>query len=219
MEKKNFDSGMKKLDEEIKKLQKIKSTIKKIDSLDKKSFIHVSLKEINMDELINTNNTNNSWLESNIYYNPKGMWISCGSSWYKWLISLQSYHTDWTKFNYIYKIYIDKSNVLYIKKLDKLIEFHNKYSIYKNDNYHIDWKKVKKDYDGLIICPYLGYKIWGKDPTNTFINKGQEDYILKIIGKNIKKYPPFFLEWYRHWETGSGVIWRKSGIKKIELIK
>lgn len=210
---------MKKLDEKIKKLQKIKSTIKKIDSINKKSFIHVSLKEISIDKLINKNNNNNSWLGSNIYYNPKGMWVSCGASWYKWLISHQAYDTDWTEFNYIYKIDIDKSNVLYIKKLDKLIEFHNKYAIYKDEHYHIEWKKVKKDYDGLIICPYLGYKIWGENPTNISIYKEQEDYILKTIGKDIKKYPSFFLEWYRHWETGTGVIWRKSGIKKIELIK
>jgi hypothetical protein len=32
-------------------------------------------------------------------------------------------------------------------------------------------------------------------------------------------YPEFYLEWYRHWETSSGVIWRKNGIKEINLIK
>ena len=68
MEKKNFDSGMKKLDEEIKKLQKIKSTIKKIDSLDKKSLIHVSLKEININDLINNHN-NFSDFDNDLYYN------------------------------------------------------------------------------------------------------------------------------------------------------
>lgn len=103
--------------------------------------------------------------------------------------------------------------------MEELIKFHNKYAKFKNNNYLIDWNNVKNDYDGLIICPYLGFKIWNENPTQFFINDNSEKYILLTIGKNIKKYPAFFLEWYRHWETGSGVIWSKKAIKKLELIK
>jgi hypothetical protein len=44
-------------------------------------------------------------------------------------------------------------------------------------------------------------------------------YIKNALGKNIIKYPKLYLEWYRHWETSTGVIWRKRAIKKLNLIK
>jgi len=169
-----------------------------------------------LNKLINTVNNNNS---ENTYYNPKGISVSCGSN----LLILQQDYSQLIKLNYIYKIDIDKSTVLYIKNLNKLIEFHNKYSMPEKKN-NIDWKKVQKDYDGLIICPYLGYKIWGENSTDVYMYRSIEKYILRTLDKDIKKYPPFFLEWYRFWGAqteihSSGIIWRKSGIKKIELIK
>jgi len=45
MDKKIFDSGMKELDEHIKKLKKIKSSIIKISSINKNSFIVISEKK------------------------------------------------------------------------------------------------------------------------------------------------------------------------------
>jgi hypothetical protein len=45
------------------------------------------------------------------------------------------------------------------------------------------------------------------------------NYIVKIIGNKWKTKLYFLAEWYRHWECGSGVIWRKSGIKKISLVE
>ena len=34
----------------------------------------------------------------------------------------------------------------------------------------MNWKMVKKDYDGLIICHYLGNKIWGSKATKFAIS-------------------------------------------------
>ena len=210
---------MNQLDSIIKDLKKIKSCIQKLDKNYKNNYIHVSNEKIKIEEILNKNNDKESWLSRDTYYNPKGLWFSCGSDWYKWLISIREYDSDWLKFKYTYNIIIDKSNILHIKKIDELIKFHNRYAKFKNNHYSIDWNKVKKDYDGIIICPYLGFKIWNENPTQFFIDNSSEKYILLTVGKNIKKYPAFFLEWYRHWETGTGVIWRKKAIKKLELIK
>ena len=49
-------------------------------------------------------------------------------------------------------------------------------------------------------------------------NNTEYQYIKGTLGKNIMKYPEFYLEWYRHWETSTGVIWRKNGIVNIKLI-
>lgn len=83
-------------------------------------------------------------------------------------------------------------------------------------------EKNKKKYDGLIICPYLGNKIWGKGANQIGIygNKDKiNEYYKKILGdKKIKTNIYFLAEWYRHWEEGSGVIWRKTGIDNINLL-
>jgi hypothetical protein len=84
------------------------------------------------------------------------------------------------------------------------------------------WKKVKKDYDGLVICPYLGHEIWGQY-ANDFTLYGDPvavtDYITQIVGDSWKTKLFFLAEWYRHWDAASGIIWRKSGISKLNLVK
>jgi hypothetical protein len=225
MENNNYKIGLKLLDENIKKLQNIKKNIKKLNTKYKNNFLHISMEKINKNKLKNTNKINESrYGNSPVYYNPEGLWISCGASWYNYSLSKQWYDESWLNFdkNYLYDVLIDKSKILFIKKIDELIDFHNTYSFKKDNSYIIDWTKVKKKYDGLIICPYLGYKIWNqnKDLFHDFhLNINSQNYIKMIIGKNIKKYPAFFLEWYRHWDTGSGVIWRKRSIKELKLIK
>lgn len=221
MEKKNYNKAIKEYDDEIKNIKKKYKLLDKFDEKYDKSFIHISNIPISIDTLKNTNKNNNSrFMEgSTVYYNPKGFWVSCGTSFYRWLLYIKSYDNPWLDFRYVYKVDINKSSILYIKKLDELINFHKKFSSFKNKKYKINWREVKKEYDGLIICPYLGHKIWGKDPTlNVYLNPDVSDYIEKTLGDDISKYPQFFLEWYRHWDAGSGVIWRNSGIKKISLI-
>jgi hypothetical protein len=161
MEKRLFNTDMEKLNERIKELKKIKNIINLLDTKYKKSYIHVSHDELKLDNIHNMNKNMTSWLGGNVYYNPKGLWISCSSSWLKYALSSSSpyYNSRWLNAKYIYKVNLDKGNILEINKVDQLIEFHLKY-LKKNNKFQIDWKKVKKDYDGIIICPYLGYKIW-----------------------------------------------------------
>ncbi len=127
----------------------------------------------------------------------------------------------WSKCKYVYDVIINENKLLKIDKVKDLINFHKKFGKYnqKTKSYDIDWKMVKRKYYGLIICPYLGNKIWKNTNLYFYLNNKSYSYIKNSIAKNIKKYPKFYLEWYRHWETGTGVIWNKKGIKDIILIK
>jgi len=202
-------------------VKKIKNLIRYIDKYHPNDLIHLSSTKINIQSLKNKNNIHESWL-SNVYYNPHGLWVSCGSSWLKFIKKSSLYHTKWAKCKYVYIVKVDE-DILHIKKLNELIAFHQKYAIYKKDEgYKINWIKVKKDYNGLLICPFLGNKIWNsekKSRTDYFhLTSNTEKYIIESIKKNIMKYPSLYLEWYRHWEEASGVIWKIKSIKGIELI-
>ena len=149
--------------------------------------------------------------------------VSCGSSWLKRVISASHpcYESKFIDNSFIYDVIVNEKNILRIKNLNELIDFQQKYGKYSSINgYNIQWSIVKKDYDGLIICPYLGKDIWTKinDPTNVALDNYTNSYIKNSLGENIMKYPKIYLEWYRHWEASTGVIWRKRGIKKINLI-
>jgi hypothetical protein len=213
----------------INKIHKNKKVIQDIEFLNenyKNKFIHMSYTPLNISELYNLNKQNTplySIIDSNpIYDNPYGFWISCGTSWIKWIYYTSYYEPLVLEDKFIYEIIIDENNVLKINNLKELLKFQKKYGIYsEKKGYTIDWKVVKKDYDGLIICPYLGDKIWNNMDSPALFDLPPEanKYIKNALGKNIIKYPKLYLEWYRHWETSTGVIWRKRAIKKLNLIK
>jgi hypothetical protein len=208
-----------------------------IDFLNKKyknKYIHLSNNLLNVKNIIDYKKEYNQYVlkfndkKSNIYYNPKGIWVGCGSDWIsfvdKYISPYYEYQdkiSKWSKFKYVYEIKVNKISVLKIKNIKELILFQNKYAFYdkKTHNFNIKWKEVKKIYDGLIICPYLGSNIWNETNITFYLNKYAEKYIKETLKNDILKHPKLYLEWYRHWETGSGVIWSKSGIKDIILIK
>lgn len=212
----------------LKYKKKRKDLINLIDKKYKNKLIHLSNKELDINKIINIKNVS-SWLKfpNKIYkyHNPRGLWVSCGSDWLKFVDEKLSYignpKDTWSKSKYIYEIIVNEKKVLKINKVKELEDFHNKFSKYnkKIKTFDIDWKKVKKKYYGLIICPYLGKKIWKNTNLYFYLNNKSYSYIKNSISHNIKKYPKFYLEWYRHWETSSGVIWNKKGIKDIILIK
>jgi hypothetical protein len=225
-----YNNAIERLDNKIKDLQYIQKLIKILDTKYKDKLIHISLDKLNINDLYNKNNIHNSRFKPfnnnpYIYQNPQGLWFSCGPEYCKHLLLINEnyfYNSSYLLSKYIYEIKVNKKNILYINNLDQLVDFHKKYAIYKEDKgYYINWIDVKKIYDGLIICPYLGNEIWNKlnDPTTVYVYPDMNQYIKNSLKENIMKYPKFYLEWYRHWEASSGVIWRKKSIKKINLIK
>ena len=105
--------------------------------------------------------------------------------------------------------------------MKSFVNFINKY---KKSNIKIhdilDWKQVKKDYDGIIICPNLHKQIFGNTKSLLDIYEDEniiQKNILEKYGKNWYEELIFLSEWFRYWKQ-EGVIWRPSGIKDIRLI-
>lgn len=193
-----------------------------IQTMDKEpqSFYHVSLEPIPKLKM-NPRKLFVSWLENPNYFNPMGFWISKGSDWIKWLP--HSSQISWNMATYIYKV-VPSKTVLRIHHEEQFLRFVQTYRNKKcrTINCVINWKKVAKDWDGLIISPYLGEKLLGKGAT--YINwEGDPKYVTnfyqKILGSDYDKNPAFLSQWYRHWEIASGVIWHKRGIQDFYLVK
>jgi hypothetical protein len=210
----------KKLMELVKKnVNAIEETIKNHDSLGN-CLYHMSRDPI--EKIIDTLHVKDSWMGNSIYQNPYGLWFSCGDEWMKY--SKKYELSSWNMYTYLYEIKISQ-NVL---KINNLKEFKNFINKYKNigdeltfDNV-INWVSVKNDYDGLLICPYLGNEIWG-DRANEISLRGDKhlinNYIVKAVGNKWKKNIYFLAEWYRHWETATGVVWNSKGIVELNLVK
>jgi hypothetical protein len=202
-----------------KNVNAIEETIKNHDSLGN-CLYHMSRDPI--EKIIDTLHVKDSWMGNSIYQNPYGLWFSCGDEWMKY--SKKYELSSWNMYTYLYEIKISQ-NVL---KINNLKEFKNFINKYKNigdeltfDNV-INWVSVKNDYDGLLICPYLGNEIWG-DRANEISLRGDKhlinNYIVKAVGNKWKKNIYFLAEWYRHWETATGVVWNSKGIVELNLIK
>ena len=183
---------------------------------------------------IDIKNINSTFVHSNLLkqygvsYNPTGLWVSCGSSWQKYARSnTGSDFEQYANRRYTYEIVANIDTVLKIKTITDFLSFIESYKYPDNIITMmnvINWKKVRKDYSGLIICPYLGNKIWGKNANSLLTMGTKKSTILyytqleKMIGPIWKTIPFFLAEWYRHWEVASGVIWKKTGIADFKLI-
>jgi len=182
----------------------------------KKKFFHVST--LPFEAIHDTSSNNHSWTGDGIYKNPIGLWISCGLSWQNYIGNQPN---QWSLATYIYEIAIS-DNVLKISSVDQLKQFIDRYKKKNIKIYDvINWAVVKKKYDGIVVCPYLGNAIWGKNANQFGINGDIDqinNYIENAVGDAWKKDIQYTAEWYRHWEEGTGVIWRKCGLKSIRLI-
>lgn len=184
-----------------------------------KALYHMSRNPI--DKIADTT-FDGSYSNLSVYYNPNGLWFSCGAEWLKYT---KRYNLDnWNTRTYLYEVIIS-DNVLQINNLKEFKKFIDEYKNtgddFRFDNV-INWERVRKDYYGLLICPYLGDEIWG-DNANDFTLYGNtklvNNYIMTLVGDNWKNSLYLLAEWYRHWETATGVVWNPKGIKKINLVK
>lgn len=191
-------------------------------------YIHLCIDKLDMTYLKDIANYDNSWLGDGVYYNPRGLWFSCGTSWIDlWKPTKGNKDVeinDWSLSSYIYEIKINGSNILQINNLDKFKEFIYKYRFNdKNVNIRnvMDWKRIKKDYSGIVICPYLGDLLFGKNANAIGLTGSPDDitnFYKKLLGPTYYDHILFLSEWYRHWEAGTGIIWNLAGIKDIVLL-
>lgn len=213
----------------VEKLEKIaKSNSRKLRNFIKKrdqnELIHLTTHKI--DQLQDTTKDQTSHFYST-YHNPKGLWVSCGLSWLNWAEKNFGPTTQWGLATYVYSI-TPSRKVYKISSLEEFKKFIYRFKSKRPDpeksSGFLDWTKIKRRYHGLIICPYLGNEIWG-EKANTFYldfygeKEAVNSFFEKLTGDPLWKKNFYILsEWYRHWETATGVIWNPRGIKKLELI-
>lgn len=192
----------------------------------KNSFLHFSMKP--MEKLETATIHYNILTEHNkksIYYKPNGLWLSHGTSWLEYVENNIKIPSNLNLFPYIYKIEIFDSVKLITNK-DDLFKFIKMYKRKPSEIkfYDIlDWTRIRKDWDGLIITPWLGNKIWHSE-TNVekFEIIGGEvahEFIAEVMGARWKSNILLLSEWYRKWGCAGGVIWNINGIASCELKK
>ena len=142
-------------------------------------------------------------------WKPNGIWYSCGNMWYNFIT--ENDMTD-RLYKYIHVIRLknnkkttyqnkDSNKLLLIKNINDFDNFFNEYKVFsdKLNHYLIDWVKVKKDYGGIEICPYLHERrftewyylwdvasgcIWNNDiisSTNIIYEKNKDNTDVKYI--------------------------------------
>lgn len=192
----------------------------------KDSFLHFSFKPIEKLDSIIIDSSWKSGSTKSVYYNPSGLSLSHGPAWLDHVELNVKKPSPWNLFPYTYKIEVFDSVKLITSK-DDLFKFIKTYKRKPGDiKFYdvIDWVRVRKDWDGLIITPWLGDKIWHttSNPNDRFEIVGGEsahDFISEIMGARWKNNNVVLSEWYRHWECASGVIWNVQGIASCNLIK
>jgi hypothetical protein len=186
------------------------------------SILHLSNRLI--ENVADTSAITHSWLGNGMYFNPSGLWVSCGSAWIDFIGSGGAVNR-WAMAQYVYSVRV-QDTVRQIHSIDEFKQFVKEYKkpndvIKINDT--MDWDRIKEKYDGLIICPYLGDELWGGN-ANRMSMYGDpvsiENYFKKLLGDvEWMNNPTVLSEWYRHWETATGVIWRDHGIRDMMLVK
>ena len=187
-------------------------------------YYHLSMKPLT--NFIDTSQKGTTYIgKTNLYYNPVGLYMSCGKNYYD--VEVQKAHNHFVDssiyHSYIYELKMNKS-VLSIKSLKSFVSFINKYK-YSDSKIKItnilNWEKIKKEYDGIIICPNLHEQLFGENTKNLLdIYKDEniiQEKILEKYGENWKKELRFLSEWFRGWRC-QGVVWRQTGLKQINLI-
>lgn len=127
---------------------------------------------------------------------PTGLWLSDESdegSWSEWCRS-ENFHLDRLTVEHEINL-AAKASILRVSSVEELDDFNALYDIQypwtrnRPGNDGIDWIRVSKEYDGILITPYL----WSQRLT--------------------EKY-----RWYYSWDCASGCIWNNSVIASIRVV-
>lgn len=130
------------------------------------------------------------------YFKPSGFWVSVEGNDDGWREWCQAESFGLERLSHEHEVILDdKANILYLKNAADIDEFHAKYkaptftSDKLRDRLYIDWARVAKDYQGIIIAPYCYER---RLDSNAF--------------------------WYYAWDCASGCIWDADAIKSVRLL-
>ena len=184
--------------------------------------IHISIDDVNIKKFKAVKGT---YFSSKYAINPNGLWYACNIDFYQ-LIESGAKKSDktrdyinlkWNPIN-IYNLYLDKLNIYKITNCKQLKEFSMKYKNNSLRRYEfLDLNKLKKDFDGLELCPYNSLECAKMDKYMKRINLNK--VINLLLDKNFTEEEKSVI-WSLSWEASSGVVWknfRKIDYTKIDL--
>ena len=126
--------------------------------------------------------------KNNYGFKPRGLWLGKGNNWIEYIQANDM--IDWiSTYCSAFKIELD-SNLIVLNDEKDYKNFTKKYSTSYNSNvnFEIDWKKVGKEYDGIIAYA----------PRRMRFTEG--------------------LQWTYGWDITSACIWSSLAIKDIEMV-
>ena len=140
-----------------------------------------------------------------VYGKPPGLWYGFRDEWLKWCM-MEQFNDE--KYSWFYSVDLSKVNMLFITSDDELGQFESRYGcdgwtmnrLLKNlpresriDD--IDWNRVRRDYEGVEIVPYLWKcrlsHLWyyGWDVASGCVWGGDPDLMwMKPTHKLLRKY-------------------------------
>lgn len=125
---------------------------------------------------------------------PTGFWVSdedAETSWSEWCASEN--YADLSKQPAYEVVLIENHNVLMIESVEALDAFAERFGAlsdpygFGRDRYIIQWDRVAKEYDGIIITPYQ----WSR----------------RLHHESM---------WYYGWDCASGCIWNFNAVDRVE---
>ncbi len=126
---------------------------------------------------------------------PDGLWFSTETKdgWKSW-VGDEDYRFPSRLGKYKYEVKLKTgAKVLYIANAKELDKFTAEFQEPSGSSYlgrMIDWQKVAKKFDGIVIVPYIAER--RMTPSSS---------------------------WYYGWDVASGCVWRKRAIESITLVK
>lgn len=124
---------------------------------------------------------------------PNGFWFSARDEWREWCEG-ENWGLERLKFKYLVEL-LPQANILKLTKPEQLDSFSIEYisqpdRLVTHSTAHVDWRRVAKGWQGIIIDPYF----WTHR-----LNKG--------------------CQWYYGWDCASGCVWDAEAVKSLTLDK
>lgn len=133
--------------------------------------------------------------EQRVHFKPRGFWVSVKGEddWPRWC---RENDFAWARLEVRHEVTVSETaNILLLDSPIKMFEFNRQYHApmipEQRSRYteYIDWERVAKDYDGIIIAPYH----WSL--------RMRDD-----------------LFWYYSWDVASGCIWNLDAIESVTAV-
>jgi hypothetical protein len=132
--------------------------------------------------------------EQRVHFKPRGFWVSVKGEddWPTWC---REENFAWSRLEVCQEVKVSETaNILALGSVPEIVAFHAMYHAplmpdsRSRFSEYIDWERVTKDYDGIIIAPYQ----W-----------------------SIRMRDDLF--WYYTWDVASGCIWNLNAIESVTV--